>query len=31
VSILFVKPQTKGTWEKRRKRIAEASGDPLLG
>ena len=31
VSILFVKPQTKGTWEKRRKPIAEASGDPLLG
>jgi cation diffusion facilitator family transporter len=28
VTALFVKPQTKGTWETRRKRIAEASDEP---
>jgi cation diffusion facilitator family transporter len=28
VTALFVKPQTKGTWETRRKRIVEASDDP---
>ena len=31
VTTLFVKPQTKGTWDKRRERIVEASGDPLPG
>ena len=31
VTTLFVKPQTKGTWDIRRKRIVEASGDPLPG
>jgi len=29
ITTLFVKPQTKGTWDKRRKRIVEASGDAL--
>ena len=31
VTTLFVKPQTKGTWEARRRRIAEASGDSQQG